>query len=290
MSGILAVGQFLQELRLENDLEVESAATMIGIDPEELLRWEEGASYPTIDYVQSLANVYKVSVDELVQGRRWVQEPLEVEPIKDGPVEEESLDSHSEAPPKRSKLSKFMPRSLEWLGAITAVFIFVIVACLLIDLLSIGRITWSAITGVTIVFAWGLILPLFFKLTTAIMSTLIAFSALILPYLFTLDQVNGADNILTKVAVPITAVVLVYLWALYFMHKKLNLSLRRFIAYAAIGLAPVIFLVNYVVSVQFNVPLFSVWNVLVIIVLIAIGAGLIYWENRGNQPPSLPTE
>lgn len=290
MSDNSTVGQFLQELRRESNMELVTAASMIGVEAEELLQWEEGTTYPTIDYVQSLANTYHVSVDEIVQGSYLAQASFMPSSEEARSESEEELADSNGASPSQSKLAKFMPRSLEWLGAITAVFAFVIVACLLIDLLSIGRITWSAITGVTIVFAWGLILPLFFKLTSAVMSTLIAFSALILPYLFVLDQVNGADNILTKVAVPITAVVLVYLWALYFMHKKLNLSLRRFIAYAAIGLAPVTFLVNYVVSVQFNVPLFSVWNVLVIIVLIAIGAGLIYWENRGNQPPSLPTE
>ena len=171
----------------------------------------------------------------------------------------------------------------EWLISITAVLAFVIVACIVIDLVSVGRITWSGIAGVSIVFAWGIILPLFFKLATPMMSSLIAFSALIIPYLFALDLVIGANSILTNVAIPITLVSLVYLWALYFVFVRMNLSIWRFLAVVAFGAVPVTIVINLVVSMQFDVPLITVWNILSVILLIAIGAGFIYWEQRGRK-------
>lgn len=285
------VGPFLEELRLEKEMELEEAASMIGVDVQELLLWEEGAQYPTINYIHSLANVYGVSVNEIVEGRHLNEEVLFTEEDEAWPETEYATEVDIEEDDYKAEPSEtYKVRRREWLGSITAVFAFVIVACIIIDILSIGRITWSGIAGVSIVFAWGLILPLFFRLASAVMSSLVAFSVLIIPYLFVLDMVIGTESILMNVAVPITVVTLVYLWAMYFVYTRLNLSLRRFLAVVAIGAAPVSFIINYVISMQFNVPLFTVWNILSIIILIAIGVGLIYWENRRNQPPAPPIE
>ncbi|XJS10429.1 hypothetical protein ACF3NG_09875 [Aerococcaceae bacterium WGS1372] len=221
-----SVGPFLEKLRIDNELDIDIAASMLGIDAQELLLWEEGGLYPTINYVHPLAETYGVSVNEIIEGRRFTDEELNQVPHQ---TEEFTVAERGEEQVRSSnKLKSWISRRGEWLGAITAVFIFVIIACIALDLLSIGRISWSAITGVTIVFAWGLILPLFFRWASAIMGTLVAFSVLILPYLFILDRVIGADSLLTNVAVPITGVTIVYLWALYFMYTRLNLSLRRF--------------------------------------------------------------
>ena len=90
------------------------------------------------------------------------------------------------------------------------------------------------------------------------MSSLIAFSVLIIPYLFLLNLVISANNILVNVAIPITIVSLIYFWALHFIYTRMHLSTWRFLAVAAFGLVPVVIIINLVISMQFNIPLFTV--------------------------------
>lgn len=271
-----STGHFLLELRRDKNLSQEEVAQALNVSEDDLTKWERGSKLPEMSQVQPLADLYNVTVNELLRGERYsVDEPA---------PSEHDVTQNILAYANNNMSEQFKRTRREWLIAITGVLAFVIVACIIIDLLSVNTITWSGIASVSILFAWGIILPLFFRLTTPVMSSLIAFSALIIPYLFLLNLVISTNNILLNVAIPITGIFLLYLWALYFIYKKMRLSLWRFLAIAAFGLVPVVIVVNLVISMQFNVPLFTIWNVLGIIILIGIGVGLIYWEREKLKP------
>lgn len=263
---------FLLELRLDKEMATTEVAEAINVSEEELVKWEDGTKLPEMDQVQPLADFYGVTVNELLRGERY---SLDESAPSEHDVTQNVLEYAN-----NNMSEQFKHTRREWLIAITEVLAFVIVACLIIDFLSVNAITWSGIASVSILFAWGIILPLFFRLTTPIMSSLIAFSVLIIPYLFLLNLVISANNILVNVAIPITIVSLIYFWALYFIYTRMHLSSWRYLAVAAFGLVPVVIIINLVISMQFNMPLFTVWNVLGVLILIAIGVGLVYFERE----------
>lgn len=261
-------GHFLLELRRSKDFSPEEVAKEVGVSSDVVANWERGSTLPQTNYIKELADLYGVSVNEILRGEKYSPEepaPSELEVTKN------ILDYAN-----KNASEQFKHTRREWLIAITGVLAFVSLAFLLIDFISANSITWSGIASVSMLFAWGIILPLFFRLTTPVMSSLIAFSILIIPYLFLLNMVIQVNNILVNVAIPITALALLYLWAIYFVYQQLHLALFHFLAVCAFGLVPVVILVNLVISREFNVPLFTIWNIIGLIILIGVGVGLIY--------------
>ena len=62
-------GQRLSRLRKEKGLTQEDIANRITISPQAVSKWENDVSSPDIDYLNSLADILDVSVDELL-GRK----------------------------------------------------------------------------------------------------------------------------------------------------------------------------------------------------------------------------
>src|SRR5699024_11734589 len=75
-------------------------------------------------------------------------------------------------------------------------------------------------------------------------------------------------------------VSLINFLSLYFILTIMHLSLLSYLAVATFRLVPVVIIINLVISIQFNMPLFTVWNVLGVLILIAIGVGLVYFERE----------
>lgn len=59
--------QKLQTLRKEKGLSQENSAESIGISRQAVAKWEAGQSYPDIDKLIALSNLFKVSIDKLVK-------------------------------------------------------------------------------------------------------------------------------------------------------------------------------------------------------------------------------
>lgn len=57
------LGKIIKEKRLEKNLSPLSLANMLDVDIEEVLRWEEGTSEPSVDLLKRLALVFSVSVE-----------------------------------------------------------------------------------------------------------------------------------------------------------------------------------------------------------------------------------
>lgn len=57
------LGKIIKEKRIEKNLSPLNLANMLDIDIEEVLRWEEGTSEPSVDLLKRLALVFSVSVE-----------------------------------------------------------------------------------------------------------------------------------------------------------------------------------------------------------------------------------
>ena len=63
---IIKLAENLKMLRKDNKLSQEKLAELLGVTPQSVSKWELGLSCPDIQLLPSIANVFKVSTDELL--------------------------------------------------------------------------------------------------------------------------------------------------------------------------------------------------------------------------------
>lgn len=64
------IGQFIKQLRKENNYSQQQLADMIPIDRTRVSRWEKGEMLPSIDKMKILCEIFDVTIDELLSGEK----------------------------------------------------------------------------------------------------------------------------------------------------------------------------------------------------------------------------
>lgn len=64
------VGKFLKELRKEQNITQEQLGEKIGVTNKTISKWENGKYMPPIDMLEVLSEMYDVSINEILCGRR----------------------------------------------------------------------------------------------------------------------------------------------------------------------------------------------------------------------------
>lgn len=64
------VGQFLKELRRERSMTQEELGERVGVTNKTISKWENGNYMPPIDVLMLLSEIYGVSINEILNGRR----------------------------------------------------------------------------------------------------------------------------------------------------------------------------------------------------------------------------
>ena len=62
------IGLFLSKKRKLSKLTQKQLADKLNISFQAVSRWEKGLSIPSVDLLQSLANLFQVTVDEILKG------------------------------------------------------------------------------------------------------------------------------------------------------------------------------------------------------------------------------
>lgn len=70
MMDLQKVGIFLAQLRKEQCLTQEQLGEKVGVSNKTVSRWENGNYLPPVEVLQQLANLYEVSINELLSGQR----------------------------------------------------------------------------------------------------------------------------------------------------------------------------------------------------------------------------
>lgn len=70
-------GRFLKELRRENGMTQEQLGERIGVTNKTVSRWETGNYMPPVDCLVMMADIYGVSINEIVAGERVTKEDFE---------------------------------------------------------------------------------------------------------------------------------------------------------------------------------------------------------------------
>ena len=66
----IKIGAFLKALRKEKNLTQEQAAEQLGVSNRTVSRWETGTNMPDISLLLEIAELYGVSIPELIDGER----------------------------------------------------------------------------------------------------------------------------------------------------------------------------------------------------------------------------
>lgn len=75
-------GKFIYELRKENNLTQKELADKLGVTDKAVSRWENGKNYPDIEIMQSISDIFEISVSELLEGKRLEKDELVIQSNK----------------------------------------------------------------------------------------------------------------------------------------------------------------------------------------------------------------
>ena len=62
----LNIGENIRRLRRAADMTQEQLADKLGVAYQSVSRWENGTTYPDIEFLPALASIFGVTVDELI--------------------------------------------------------------------------------------------------------------------------------------------------------------------------------------------------------------------------------
>ncbi len=93
------VGQFIKELRIENNLSQNQLSEEIHVTRQAVSNWENGKALPDSNILLMLSNLFKVSINEILSGKRLTKEDN---------LEEIALQLVDENNQKRNKIKKMM--------------------------------------------------------------------------------------------------------------------------------------------------------------------------------------
>lgn len=128
------VGEFLKELRKENKLTQEQLGEKLGVTNKTVSKWETGNYMPPIEILKLLSELYNVSINEILSGRR----------LSDGEYKEKAEENMTSA------LEKLASREKRWYKIfVTFLIITTIIAIITMELVS--GLSGSAVVKVIIV-------------------------------------------------------------------------------------------------------------------------------------------
>lgn len=64
------IGDFIRQLRKENNMSQEKLASLVPIDRSVVSKWERGEVQPPIDKIINLCNIFNITIDEMLSGER----------------------------------------------------------------------------------------------------------------------------------------------------------------------------------------------------------------------------
>lgn len=263
-------GQFIAGLRKEKNLTQKDLAEKLFVTDKAVSKWEQGLSLPDISILQPLADILSVSVSEILNGERAVNESAQAMVIVDN-----VLDYAKET---RTKASK---KILDICAFVYSVMLIIgILTCVICDFSISQSFTWSLIPISALVYAWLLFFPIIKFGTKGIFPSLILLSVSTIPFIYILDRLIYGDGQLMYIGSIMTAVSIVFVWAVYIVFRICKK--RRFLAAGITCLAgiPLSFTINYVLSRFINEPFIDIWDIMSFGILLAISTVFFVLNNK----------
>ena len=74
----IKIGEKIKQLRKRDGRKQEELATVLGVSPQAVSRWEANGGYPDIELLPAIANYFNISIDELFGYSRDREEKLKL--------------------------------------------------------------------------------------------------------------------------------------------------------------------------------------------------------------------
>jgi len=157
-----------------------------------------------------------------------------------------------------------------------------IIVCAICDLAISGNFTWSLFPISSIIFAWPVLFPVMKFGKKGICGAMIAFSILIVPFLYVLNCLIETSGLILPIGIRMAVISVVFLWVVFALFKILK-SRKLFASAISLLIAiPVCLLINFNLSQFISEPLIDDWDILTFFIVIIAASVLfiIAWRKR----------
>ena len=227
-------------------------------------KWETGKSMPDSSIMLELCEILGITVNELLMGEREKRESYEEKG-------DENLDTIDTIKKRKNRVG------FKRLGAVifSALLFTAMAVCFICDMAISGRLTWSLISAVSIVFGWAVCLPGIRFGKKGIVRCFGWLSGLIIPYLYVLSRLINVREVFT-VGGTMAVISVAFLWMVIGVFKKMWSGKKRAV-FGTVCLVSALFVVtvNVVLSQMTGSPVFNVWDGITVLVLL-VSAGVSF--------------
>ncbi len=260
----IEVGAFITQCRKEKKLTQAQLAEKLNITDRAVSKWETGKSMPDSSIMLELCEILGITVNELLMGEREKRESYEEKG-------DENLDTIDTIKKRKNRVG------FKRLGAVifSALLFTAMAVCFICDMAISGRLTWSLISAVSIVFGWAVCLPGIRFGKKGIVRCFGWLSGLIIPYLYVLSRLINVREVFT-VGGTMAVISVAFLWMVIGVFKKMWSGKKRAV-FGTVCLVSALFVVtvNVVLSRMTGSPVFNVWDGITVLVLL-VSAGVSF--------------
>lgn len=270
------MGRFISELRKSKKMTQKDLAAKLNITDKAVSKWERGLSCPDISLLSAIAEILGVTTGELLNSEK-----------KDCTSEniEESIEN---ALHYADKSAKHKVKSLQSICALafSSLLLAGIIVCAICDMAISGKFTWSLFPISSIIFGWLTFFPVIKFGEKGLLGTMIALSALIIPFLYVLNNLITVNNLILPIGIRMSVISIIFLWSIFLLFKKLKA--RKLLAGAISFLIaiPVLILINFSLSKIIAESLIDVWDIITFFIMVIAAAALFAMDSIVHKKQS----
>ncbi len=255
MKNQAEIGKFIAKCRKEKKLTQAQLAEKLNITDRAVSKWETGKSMPDSSIMLELCEILGITVNELLSG-----EEIDMESF------EKKADENLIALKRKDENNMTKNVIISILFSVT--LLIGIMVCLICNIAISGNLTWAPIPVSSIVFAWVISFPSIILGKRGVVVSLISLSVFIIPYLFLLGNLVKVKEVFSVGAV-VAVISIVFLWIIAATFNYIGKT-RKLIALGTTFLLtiPFVIIVNVVLSKMIEEPIFDIWDMLSIFILL----------------------
>ncbi len=242
------MGQFISELRKSQQMTQKELAEKLNISDKAVSKWERGLSYPDISLLLPLSEVLGVTTTELLDGEKAGSEVKNIE---------NSIVNALEYVKNTAKTRLQLTQSI-WAAIFSILILIGIATVSIVDVAISGTFTWSLIPISSCILAWFIFFPTIKSGLKGVVTSLITFSLLIVPFLYVIDysisRITDYDYPVFSFGVRIAPLSILYFWIAFFLFKKLKTKKLLYTAILVTLAIPLSFSINLMIAKMQDQP------------------------------------
>ena len=256
MMNQIEIGKFIAKCRKEKKLTQAQLAEKLNITDRAVSKWEMGKNMPDTSIMLELCEILGITVNELLSGEKIDMENYE--------KYEKKVDENLIALKRKDENN--MTKNV----IISILFSITLLTGIMVNIAISGNLTWSLIPVSSIVFAWVISFPSIILGKRGIIISLISLSVFIIPYLFLLSSFLKVKEIFS-IGTVMAVISIIFLWIIVAIFSRIGETSKLVILGITFLLAiPFMFIVNIILSKMIAEPIFDVWDMLSIFILLIL--------------------